>query len=318
MRYSKYWDDFERRIGETVYSIKNDSKPKIRRIACFITNKCNFRCKYCNFKYDQNEMSKTVFDNMVKNFGDDAIIHITGGEPSTVDWLFDYIKNYGDKYRFHLNTNCFIEPPSKYIRRLKVSLDSHNSVYWDKLVGRCNAFNTVVKNIKNAAPITVTSITCTLTKQNYKDAVDFALFCQEQFKELYAIFFSVYKGIDERFLLTDDDANLFFNETYPKLLKILNDESKNLIMETIDEKIRIMKGIRFPENNTIKECYLSMSERVFNPNGEVFTCSHLYRDSVFMKTPIKHEKCKYGCNRRLVWFNNIVQERLEQEKDIEL
>ena len=43
MRTSKYWDDFQIRADETVKAIQNGKKPKVRRVACFITDKCNFK-----------------------------------------------------------------------------------------------------------------------------------------------------------------------------------------------------------------------------------------------------------------------------------
>lgn len=311
MRNSKYWDDFERRIEETVNYIKHDNILPIRRVACFITNRCNFRCQYCNFKTNKKDMSIHNFKSMLESYGNDAIIHITGGEPSVVPWLYNFISSYSNVYRFHLNTNCFISPPSKHVKRLKVSLDSCNRQYWNNLVG-VNAFDVVIENIKKSIPDTVVSITYTMTKQNYMDVIDFAQFCNKEFPGLYAIFFSVYKGIDDRFLFTSNDSEKFFNDIYPELLTVLNNESRYLIMETIDEKKRIINGIRFPENIKQSRCYLSMSERVFSPDGEIFTCSHLYRDNIFMQTPNKHEKCKYGCNRRLVAFNKIVEEKLKK------
>lgn len=311
MRNSKYWDDFERRISETIVAISHKTPPKIRRVACFITDKCNFNCKYCNHQTSKATMTKDTFVQMLKKYGDSAIIHITGGEPSVVPWLYEFLIENRNNYRFHLNTNAYIMPPVKAVKRLKVSMDSCNKVYWNNLVGK-DAFDRVVKNIKDSIQQTIVSITYTLTKQNYKDVVKFAEFCNKEFPDVYAVFFSVYKGVDERFAMSDDDAEYFFEDILPKLVPVLNEESANLIAETIDEKFRLMQGTRFEQNCDEKLCYLSMSERVFTPNGNEYTCSHLYRDRVYMKEPIKHVKCRYGCNRRLVAFNEEVQKQLER------
>jgi hypothetical protein len=74
-----------------------------------------------------------------------------------------------------------------------------------------------------------------------------------------------------------------------------------------------MQGDRFPENDISKRCYLSLSERVFLPNGIMSGCSHLIRDGVKVDPGIKDAKCKYGCNRRLVAFNQLVENSLKQE-----
>ena len=140
MRQSMYWDDFNRRVDETVTAIRSGSEPPVRRVAIFVTDFCNFNCQYCNGDRKGKHMSEAVFRDIMAKYGDTAILHITGGEPSIVPWLYPLLRQHGGKYRFHLNTNGFIEPPFNSVRRLKVSLDSCNPVYWDKLVGRRNAF----------------------------------------------------------------------------------------------------------------------------------------------------------------------------------
>jgi MoaA/NifB/PqqE/SkfB family radical SAM enzyme len=308
-RQSLYWDDFQRRAVETISCIKTGTLPPVRRVSIFITNQCNFRCRYCNQRFDNQSLSLSTFKEILSKYGDTAIIHITGGEPSTVKWLYPFLEENGEKYRFHLNTNAYIMPPAKSIRRLKVSLDSSNPEYWNALVGRKNAFDVVVSNIKKCIPDTVVSITCTLNKSNYKQAIDFAYFARKEFPNAYATFFSVYKGTNKEFAWDKESATDFFNNVLPTLKSILDEESSALISETIDEKIRLIQGERFPENSS-GLCYLSMSERVFSPEGKEYRCSHLYRDGIFSTNPEKHYKCLYGCNRRLVRFNEEVEVNL--------
>ena len=255
-------------------------------------------------------MSQKVFEEIVARYGQTAIIHITGGEPSVVPWLYPFLEATGDICRYHLNTNAFIMPPARAIQRLKVSLDSHDRDYWNNLVG-VNAFDRVVANIKKCIPDTVVSVTYTLTKENYRRAADFAAFARREFPGVYAVFFSVYKGTNPRFVFDATDAEIFFKITMPILKNILPEESLRLMEETLDEKRRIMEGVRFPQNNDNRPCYISMSERVFDSAGNVSLCSHLYRDKVHHTTPEKHAKCAYGCNRRLVAFNEEVAARLE-------
>ena len=307
MRNSKYWDDFALRLNETVGAVQNNTTPPVRRVAVFITDRCNFRCKYCNVEFNTTSMPMYVFDEIIEKYGKTAIIHITGGEPSVVPWLYPYLEKYGDNFRFHLNTNAYITPPAESVKRLKISLDSNDAEYWNNLVGRKYAFEKVVDNIKYSIPKTVVSLIYTVTKQNFRNTVNFAKFCEKEFPGLYAIFFSVYKGRNENFLLSNGEIDEFFDDIIPELLPCLNEESQHLLNETIDEKRRLIQGVRFEQKNTNGICYLSMSERVFSPNGNEYTCSHLYRDKIFMNKPIKHDKCKYGCNQRLVCFNNEVE-----------
>jgi len=308
---SKYWDDFERRVEETVSSLKNNQDATIRRCSVYITNKCNFKCKYCNHQKNQEELSETNFLKILEKYGQKSIIHITGGEPSTIDWLYPLIKKCGKNYTINLNTNAFIPPPFEVLNRLKVSLDYFEEKYWDCLVGKAGAFKEVVKNIKEASKYSTTSITYTVTHDNYHKVVDFVKFCNREFKDLYAVFFSVYKGTNPLFVMTDEDVEIFFNDLLPILKNELLPESLSLLTETIDVKGRVLRSTRFPENIENTPCYLSMTERVISPKGDEYTCSHLFRDGIFSTNPIKYEKCKYGCNRRLVKFNQEVEEKLK-------
>lgn len=311
MRHSLYWDDFERRINETVIALQNGKTPPVRRVAVFITDRCNFKCEYCNSQDNNRILSESRFKEVLEKYGNTALIHITGGEPSMVPWLYPLIRKTGNKYRYHLNTNAFITPPYESIKRLKISLDHYDAEKWNSVVGR-NAFNKVIENIKLAMKHTVVSLTYTLSKKNYLDSIKFVRFVKREFPDLYAIFFSVYKGINPDYAITDRDADRFFDEVLPKLKKELSNESLALIRETIDEKRRLIQGVRFPSNKT-GHCYISMSERVISPDGNEFACSHLYRDNIFSTEPVKHEKCLYGCNRRLVQFNEQVSKGLTNE-----
>jgi hypothetical protein len=84
------------------------------------------------------------------------------------------------------------------------------------------------------------------------------------------MFFSVYKGTNKNFVLDREVSDEIFNFIIPKMKKLLGDsESLRLLEETIDEKKRIIQGVRFPENEQ-NLCYLSMSERVISPSGSVY------------------------------------------------
>jgi len=305
MRHSLYWDNFANRVDATVAALKEGTEVPVSRVAIFITNKCNLACSYCNHPRGAREMSHQRFETIIR-LHPRAIIHITGGEPSSVRWLYPFLEENKDQYSFHLNTNAVRKPPFEAVKRLKISLDSANQEEWEALVGR-KVFRQVVDNIKEGQDKTVISITCTVTKQNIQKLPEFARFCKTEFPHIYAIFFSIYKGNDPRFSLEEREADLFF-EMRPELESLLNTESIALMGETIEEKKRLLQGIRFPENKDLP-CYISLSERVFDWKGES-ACSHLYRDGQLNKPGEKHPSCLYGCNRRLISFNQEVERRL--------
>ena len=105
-------------------------------------------------------------------------------------------------------------------------------------MGKEGAFKVVVNNIKDASKYAVTSITYTITHDNYRKVIDFAKFCNKEFKDIYAVFFSVYKGSNPDFVMTDEDVEIFFNNLLPILKNELSEESLSLLTETIDLKSR--------------------------------------------------------------------------------
>lgn len=310
---SKYWDDFERRAVETAECLRTGEKPPVRRVAIFITNRCNFRCSYCNHTRSPATLPPEKFYDLFHRYGKDCIYHITGGEPSVVAWLYPAIYNLGLKgYRINLNTNCYIQPPAYFIERCKVSLDSFSAEECNNLYGVPRAFETVCKNIKIASKDCDLSITFTMGAHNYRKAPLFAWWSLREFPDQMATFFSIYKGTDPRFAWTEDTVEDFWTNVRPLLIENLGDtESGELFHETCTTKRRVSQGTRFIENSVVgKPCYLSLSERVVSPTGKIYGCSHLYRDGIYTNDGRKHEKCSYGCNLRLVKFNEEVERRI--------
>lgn len=307
---SLYWDDFNRRIKETVVAVKNNTQPPVRRVSIFITNKCNFGCHYCNMGFGQREMSEDMFKKISDKYGKEAILHITGGEPSLVKWLYPFIDRTPN-IRFHLNTNGYIKPPYN-IKRLKVSLDTFDRNKF-KEITQIDGFDKVMKNIKEATNYTLVSITYVLSKKTYREAPKFMRFCRSEFPKLYAVFFSCYKGNHPEFVMNNKEIDEFWSQTRFDLEQFMDKESLWLFRNTLDEKRRIIQGSRFPENKQ-GICYLSMSERIYDYSGNVSNCSHLYRDKVCRLTNNKESVCTYGCNRKLVRFNQDVLSQLKMNK----
>lgn len=310
---SKYWDDFERRARETALCLGLKTKPPVRRVAIFITNRCNFKCSYCNHTRSPATLDPETFYGLFARYGKDCIYHITGGEPSVVGWLYGAIQNLSMRgFNINLNTNCYITPPAYWVGRLKVSLDSFAKDECDRLYGVPGAFDIVCKNIKKASKECDLSITFTMGAHNYRKAPLFAWWSLREFPDQMATFFSIYKGDDPRYAWTDQTVEDFWTNCRPLMIEHMKGtESGELFEETCTDPRRIRQGTRFIENSDVGDtCYLSLSERVVSPTGKIYGCSHLYRDGVFTNNSRKDAKCQYGCNLRLVKFNEEVSRRV--------
>lgn len=346
----KYWDDFERRVVETVKAKNGGTVPPLRRISVHITNGCNFGCSYCNEAHFPKSISFDTFAKLVSEYSEmgGGIVHVTGGEPTVVKKFPEYIRETA-KYqnvRFHLNTNFFSSVMSddlfKHIDRLKVSLDSAQPQYFNNLVQRKNAFEVVTSNldrlhelIKRGEVSTIVSLTYTVTKENYSHIPEFLEMYETRWPLFYASFFSSYKGTNQRFVLNQPDIDDLFNNIVPEIDRITENygdyETQKLFHASHEERT-FKTSNRFPEVKST-ECYLQLSELVIDENGDLSNCSHLFRDNApktgvnlrdghlrdlftavkSVKHPVPmHPACLYGCNKKLTTFNDVVKFQLQK------
>ena len=346
---AKYWDLFEMRIGETIDSLLKNELPNLRRLSLHITSACNLKCSYCNEERSPKSLDRRLFSELVREYHEmgGGILHITGGEPSCVPWLYSDIARLGRMFpsvQFHLNTNLVTFIPMetlRYIKRLKVSLDSHDAGYFDSLVGIQGSFYSVLTNLRRINKLPedirpITSITYTMTRENLDHIVPFLKMYYNELPNLYAAFFSAYKGTNERFVFTEESIDHLFNDIKPELdflFEAHEDGESKFLFNASHDKTTFTAGVRFEDNRHVP-CYLQLSELVVNEYGDVANCSHLYRDgtshtgdniadwpleSVFRRAKkfsvhkVMSGKCLYGCNKKLVTFNKSVLNSLPDE-----
>lgn len=346
----KYWDDFERRVHETVGAIKVGDLPPLRRISVHITNACNFGCSYCNEVHFPKSLSFETFSKMVREYSEmgGGIVHVTGGEPTVVKGFPEYIldANQYDNISFHLNTNLYssvlTDDVFKKVSRLKVSLDSARPEYFNEVVRRKNAYEVVTGNLDRVHRLleegkidTIVSLTYTVTKENFRQIPEFLEMYESRWPLFYACFFSSYKGTNPRFVLDNKDTEELFSVISPEMDRITEkygDTETKSLFHASHEPRTFKIALRFPEVNVVP-CYLQLSELVIDEDGDISNCSHLFRDKA-PKTGMNladgnlrdlfyrakkmehsvpmHPACLYGCNKKLTKFNDVVKEQLEK------
>lgn len=334
----RYWDSFAKRIDETVAAELKNTHPPLGRIALHITSRCNFRCDYCNEYHNGCTLPKELFAKIVQEYSQigGGILHITGGEPTMVSWLDEAIQNRPENVTINLNSNCFKllnKETYKFIDRIKVSLDTYKEQYFDSIVHHEGAFKRIVINLwqlENYDKARDTSITYTLTKENYQDTPTFLAWCYNTLPSLYAIFFSVYKGSNKRFLFTEEDQELFWGQIAPamkRMFEINNDKESLWLFEQSYNAKTLSSSCKYPENlNGL--CYISKSELTIDEQGRVWRCSHLFRDKLppsffnIRDTTLEeihhsldqqlYPQCLTGCNLKLVRFNQEVQAKINR------
>lgn len=259
------------------------------------------------------------------------------------DQIFPTVAEYSN-IDLQLNTNCLKRLSVyqyKLINRLKVSLDTTDAEYFNKITHVRGAFECVTSNldfIHNKVVIPhgkpTVSLTYTVTRQNFRQIPDFLKMYYDRWPEFYAVFFSSYKGVGRDFLLNEDEIAELFSEIVPQMRELTEanaDEETKVLFDTAHDKETFDPLVRFPFNKTLP-CYIQMSEIAINEKGEVWNCSHLLRDQIpptgvniadghlrnivaeakrQFEVPLAKE-CLFGCNRKLQTFNQFVQNRLSE------
>lgn len=349
-RGMKYWDDFELRARETIDCIKGGTLPPMRRLSMHITNGCNFGCEYCNEAHFPRSIDFATFSKIMREYSEmgGGIVHVTGGEPTVVKDFAGYIEEAG-KYTnisFHVNTNLYsrviTDDLFPVIKRLKVSLDTHSAAYFNGIVRRKQAFERVTENLDRVHDLivagktdTIVSLTYTTTRENYQEIPDFLEMYSTRWPKFYATFFSSYKGTNPRFVLTEDDTERLFTKIVPMMDEITNrygDTETRHLFHASHEPRTFKTEDRFPEVRSVP-CWLQLSEFVVNEDGDIWNCSHLFRDKVpstglnvrdghlrdlFSKAkesittyPLS-DMCAYGCNKKLTRFNDVIQANISK------
>lgn len=346
----KYWDLFDKRAGETITAIERGALPQLRRLSLHVTNRCNMNCSYCNEHHTASEMQYDAFSKLVREYSSmgGGVLHITGGEPTVVkffDQIFPLVAEYPN-VDLHINTNNLKRltvDQYRLINRLKISLDTSDAEYFNKITRVKDAYERVTANldfIHNEVVIPygkpTVSLTYTVTRQNFRQIPEFLEMYYERWPKFYAVFFSSYKGVGNEFLLNDEEVAELFDEIVPRMRQLTEqygDLETKVLFDTAHDKETFDPRERFPVNKELP-CYIQMSEIAINEVGDVWNCSHLLRDQIpptgvniadghlvdviaaakeQFCVPLAKE-CLFGCNRKLQTFNAYVQDKLNENE----
>jgi MoaA/NifB/PqqE/SkfB family radical SAM enzyme len=160
----------------------------LQRCELILTDRCNFNCPYCRGMKDVDKRDLTrgeafgVVDlwtqHCLKN------IRFSGGEPTLWPDLIDlvsYAKQKGIN-KIALSTNgshhldYYIKLFLAGVNDFSISLDSCCASTGNKMAGRKNIWDTIIKNIKVLSTLTYVTVGVVLTKDNYQELNDIVRF----------------------------------------------------------------------------------------------------------------------------------------------
>jgi len=168
---------------------KRKSFPLICNI--WITNKCNFRCKFCY--QDFNSPSKTLSDSLFKSVIDDLeemgtiYLYISGGEPLLVENIEEKLKYVTKRIPYvHMVSNGFLldkevaEKLSKTgINEISISIDGMETTH-NKYRGNEKAFANALRaidNLKKYAPNIHINCSTMIAPWNIDDQMELMKLC---------------------------------------------------------------------------------------------------------------------------------------------
>jgi len=337
-----YWDDFKPRVNETIISLNGEKKPSLKRLTVHLTEKCNFRCSYCNMNFNKEckTMDKNLAFSIVKQYADlnGSTIHFTGGEPTIVPY-FEELCAYAKSLNLSVssNTNAYILVDTTNIDKLKLSFDSCNAKEVNKLTGTKDSFNRVVKNIKIYSEKMIgkmLSITAVLDKTTYKKMLDLVIFSTKNFK-VHNLYFSNYKGNNPLRTFTDKEIEDMYLFHIPQVLNHFKKHNETYSYKQLDLYAPSdfkHNPERFEQNKTIP-CYIQLSEMTIDVDGSCHNCSHNFRDDykpykinvanlglyesfISIKESLNNnytlisKYCLSGCNCNLMGFNTAVHNKI--------
>lgn len=255
---------------------------ELKSVGVEITNRCNLQCQHCYMSASGTGVDaidttgwKTFFDNLKKDFGNNVVIQITGGEPLFRNDLFellDHLKRL--EFRISLATNGVLlteerlNKLSGYLSSLSISLDgfekSHNKLRNAKV------YEIVLKNIELAAKLMkYLVIKTTVYKDNFRELEGFYKFVGDLGVNEWHLFAMepIGRGADNDLIISIDE----YREFCEFVDKIKKDKNRKLRVRFEEE------GGDFMYEKTCdlckyKLCSAGISSCAILYNGDIVNC----------------------------------------------
>ena len=223
------------------------SKPFTLICNIWITNKCNFRCKFCY--QDFNIASKTLSEDKFKMAVDDLegmgtiYLYISGGEPLLVDKIEERIEYAAKKIPYvHMVSNGFLLNEEKAqklaktgISEISVSLDGMEATH-TKYRENEKAFSNAImaiNNLKNYAPNIKITCSSMVAPWNIDDQMELMKLCDSLNVEQRLTAFEDFPVVKENYI-DDFEITDEFLEKLKVFLKCYSELHKDRFLKFIE------------------------------------------------------------------------------------
>jgi MoaA/NifB/PqqE/SkfB family radical SAM enzyme len=272
--------------------ITNFSPGKISYCEWFITANCNFSCPYCNHLKDQKAVDPS-WQNVIEIISTLSgvgckYIHLTGGEPTTRQDLFDIIKEIkSHNIRVGISTNG--SKPIEYYYKLvtagvelfSISLDIHRRELNHKFTLVHNVFDLVVNNIRELSKLVYVNVGTVFTEENIEYYNDIIKFISDL-------------GVSDIKIGTDTKYNKLHHFDIPEEILI-----KHPVLRFRTNNFNMGRNMRGSELGNSRKCYLVLDD-VTIAGGECYPCAVYVRENGNPIGPFDKDNETY----RRSWFES--------------
>jgi len=273
---------------------------QMKRCEMIITEKCNFKCKYCrgleNFIYEDRKEKQLSFEEIKKNIDIWCFsiplenIRFSGGEPTLhrdIKKIVEYSKQKGIK-RIAISTNgsnnleLYKDLIKLGVNDFSISLDACCANDGDKIAG-IKSWQNVVNNIKEISKLTYVTVGVVLNENNIGTVIDIVNIANDL-------------GVSDIRLISAAQYNKPIEQ-----LKKINKELKNKypILNYRIKNFMNGKNVRGMIKSDSKKCALVLDDSIIAGNYH-FPCVIYMREK---GKPIGKvsEKMRF---ERFAWFKN--------------
>ena len=268
------------------HNVINDNHPKSVILTVVTTFQCNYQCSYCFEQCDRNtDLSESTMENYIKyikkeiddnpNLKYFRIIWF-GGEPllrfDVIERISDFVITYCDekgiKYSAGVISNGYLYTKEKSerlkelrVKSVQITFDGFEETYNKYRNPPCNAYETVLNNIKNSALPVI--IRLHVLRDNQTEVEELARFfdalasTNKMIKEIWIHNVWDYTGSQDS-ILTDDEYIDFRNR-----MSRVSDRIKNYLLSN---------EIYRP---SYRSChYVSKRNVILAPDGFIYKCDN--------------------------------------------
>jgi len=247
-------------LGKYMKAIRNR---ELLRVAVYITERCNSRCRICGVwrKKNPQDIEMAVFRRVLDGAGRSTHLAVLGGEPllhPNIEKMLWMLRHRGCSYNLETNgvlAEKLVELTKKYeIPEVQLSCDGGKEAY-RKIRGIDN-FDNIVRLVENLSPITRVRVNYVICPWNTRgDLLEVKALCDKHSVDLSVEVYDMFEYLGTPRINTDGIYEADDTQPFPRSLLLR------------------LYG-KWKQGDLFLPCHSVKWSCVVVPDGEVYLCTH--------------------------------------------